>query len=405
MSRVPGRSSTALLAVILAACAAAYGVVAGCSSGTDRGGGGTPNGQSGAGKAASNEPVVIGHYGSLTGAQATFGISTSQGIRLAIKQANATGGINGRPITLREYDTKGDAREAGSVVTRLCTNDKVVAVLGEVASGLSLAGAPVCQEFGVPMITPSSTNPRVTVVGDMISRVCFIDPFQGLVCAKFAYEHRKARKVAMLYDQAAPYSTGLAEEFRGAFEKLGGTIATSQTYAEGDPDFNAQLTTIRSAEPDIIFVPGYYTDVANIAMQARKLGITAPLLGGDGWDSTKLTEIGGPAIEGSYYSNHYSQQDPSPTVQKFIATYKAEFGSTPDGLAALGYDAALLLFDAMKRSPSLGGKDLAAAIATSKDFHGVTGTITIDADRNAVKPAVMLEVKGGAPTYVTTIAP
>lgn len=352
------------------------------------------------------DPILIGHYGSLTGAQATFGISTSNGIKLAIKEFNAAGGLNGRMIELREYDTKGDTREAGTVVQRLVSRDKVAAVLGEVASGLSLAGAPICQQAGVPMISPSSTNPRVTKVGDMISRVCFIDPFQGYVCAKFAADMRKAKKVATLYDQAAPYSAGLATEFKKAFTKMGGQITTEQTYNEGDQDFNAQLATIRATNPDIIFVPGYYTDVANIAIQARKLGIAAPLLGGDGWDSTKLTEIGGKAIEGSFYSNHYSQEDPAPQIQTFISKYKADYDNqVPDGLAALGYDAANLLFDAMKRAKSLDGKELAAAIAATKDFKGVTGTITIDKDRNAVKPAVMLEVKGGVPRYVATIQP
>jgi branched-chain amino acid transport system substrate-binding protein len=350
------------------------------------------------------DPILIGHYGSLTGAEATFGQSTSNGVKLAIKEFNGAGGLNGRKIDLREYDTKGDTKEAGAVVQRLVSNDHVVAVLGEVASGLSLAGGPVCQEAGVPMITPSSTNPRVTKVGDMIFRVCFIDPFQGYVCAKFARD-RKANKVAILYDQQAPYSDGLGKEFKKAFTKLGGEVPTEQRYKAGDTDFTAQLTTIRGTNPDMIFIPGYYTDVANIAIQARKLGITCPLLGGDGWDSAQLAKIAGSAIEGSFYSNHYAQQDPAPQIQDFIKKYKAEYGSIPDGLAALGYDAANLLFDAMKRSKSLAGKELAAAIAATKDLKGVTGTISIDAERNAVKPAVVVEMKGGIPTYVATIEP
>jgi branched-chain amino acid transport system substrate-binding protein len=351
------------------------------------------------------QDILIGHYGSLTGSEATFGQSTSQGIQLAISEFNAAGGLNGRKIKLVEYDTKGDAAEAGRVVTRLVSRDKVSAVIGEVASSLSLAGAPVCQQAGVPMISPSSTNPRVTKVGNMISRVCFIDPFQGLVCAKFAFETKKAKRVAILLDQAQAYSVGLADEFEKAFKGLGGTITTRQSYNGGDQDFAARLTAIRDTNPDIIFVPGYYTDVANIAIQAKRLGIQAPLLGGDGWDSVKLTEIGGKAIEGSFYSNHYSADDPSPTIQEFIRKYKDEYGAVPDGLAALGYDAANLLFDAMKRGKSLNGADLAAAIADTKDFKGVTGTISMDANRDAVKPAVILEIKDGKPVYVTTIKP
>ena len=349
--------------------------------------------------------VVIGHYGSMTGSEATYGQSTDNGIRLAIEEINASGGINGKPVKLITYDDKGDAREAGLAVTRLVDSDRVTAVLGEVASSLSLAGAPVCQTAGVPMVSPSSTNPDVTAVGDKIFRVCFIDPFQGLVCAKFARDNLKLDKAAVLFDQSQAYSTGLKDEFIKAFESLGGTISEQQAYNKGDQDFTPQLNKIRGSNPDVIFVPGYYTDVGNIALQARKLGIKVPLLGGDGWDSSKLTEIGGKAIEGCYYSNHYSQQDPSPRVQEFIKKYQEKYGAKPDGLAALGYDAAMLLFDAMKRSPSLNGTDLAAALASTTDFDGVTGMITINGRRDAVKPAVMLEIKNGVPTYVTTIEP
>jgi branched-chain amino acid transport system substrate-binding protein len=216
---------------------------------------------------------------------------------------------------------------------------------------------------------------------------------------------KKANRVAILQDQAAPYSVGLADEFEKHFKKMGGEITTRQSYNGGEQDFAARLTTIRATNPDMIFVPGYYTDVANIAIQARKLGINVPLLGGDGWDSAKLGEIAGPSIDGCFYANHYSHEDPSPTIQEFIRKYQDEYGAVPDGLAALGYDAAKLLFDAMGRAKSLSGKDLAAAIAATKDFKGVTGNITIDPERNAVKSAVIVEMKGGSPHYVTTIAP
>ncbi len=357
--------------------------------------------------ASSSNEIVIGHFASMTGSEATFGQSTDNGIKLAVDEINEAGGIDGKKIRLITYDDKGDAREAGTAVTRLTTKDGVVAVLGEVASGLSLAGAPVCQESGVPMVSPSSTNPKVTEIGDMIFRVCFIDPFQGSVCAKFAREHEglKAGKAAILTDQASPYSVGLQEEFEKAFEKLGGKVVSKQTYQGGDQDFSAQLTAIRSSEPDVIFVPGYYTDVGNVALQARNLGLATPLLGGDGWDSSKLGEIAGSAIDGSFYSNHYSQEDPNPRVQEFIKKYSERHKQTPDGLAALGYDAARILFEAMKRAKSLEGKALAAELAKTKDFDGVTGKISIDGDRNAVKSAVILEMKDGKPKYVTTIEP
>jgi branched-chain amino acid transport system substrate-binding protein len=274
-----------------------------------------------------------------------------------------------------------------------------------VASSRSLAAAPICQDNSIPMISPSSTNPKVTEQGDMIFRACFIDPFQGFVCAKFAWETKQFKTAAILFDQSQAYSVGLAEEFQKAYEKFGGKVSITQQYNTGEQDFSAKLTAIRGTNPDVIFVPGYYTDVANIAIQARKLGINAPMLGGDGWDSAKLTEIGGKAIEGSFYSNHASPDDPSPKFQAFVAKYKDEYGPLPDALAALGYDSGMLLFDAMKRSPSLGGKDLAAAIASTKDFEGATGKMNLNEKRDAVKSAVILELKGGKPTYVSTVKP
>lgn len=372
------------------ACGLLMAAVAGCNS-----------------KSGSADKVLIGHYASMTGSEATFGRSTDNGIRLALEEENAAGGIDGKPIEVITYDDKGEAREAGAAVTRLVSRDGVVAVLGEVASGLSLAGAPICQENDVVMITPSSTNPKVTKVGDKIFRVCFIDPFQGWVGAKFARENEqvKAEKAAILYDQASPYSVGLREEFEKAFKELGGTITTVETYQAGDQDYSAQLTSIRSSNPDVVYIPGYYTDVGNIALQARKIGINVPLLGGDGWDSSKLGQIGGEAINNSFYSNHYSQEDPSPRVQDFIRKYKEKFGETPDGLAALGYDAARILFEAMKRAQSTASDAVAKELAATKDFDGVTGKISIDGDRNAVKPAVILEMKAGQPVYVTTIDP
>ena len=388
-------AATALAALVLVACQG------GAHAGDD--------GKTAAGDG--NGPIKIGEFGSLTGAEATFGQSTHAGIMLAVEEQNAAGGVKGRQIDVIKYDDQGKSQEAGSAVTRLITDDKVVAVLGEVASSLSLAGGEVAQQYGVPMISPSSTNPRVTAIGDMVFRVCFIDPFQGYVMARFARENLKASKVAVLYDQSQAYSTGLKDDFVKAFQEMGGQVPTTQAYSKGDQDFNAQLTTIRGTSPDAIFIPGYYTDAANIAIQSRKLRITIPLLGGDGWDSAQLAAIGGKAMLNTFYSNHYSHQDPKPAVQNFISKYKERNGgATPDGLAALGYDAAKILFAAMEKAPSLGGKDLAAAIAATKDFAGVTGSISMDEKRDARKPAVVLEMKEDAsgqilPSFVTTIEP
>lgn len=338
------------------------------------------------------DPIKVGHYGSMTGSEATFGQSTDRGIRLAIEEINAAGGLDGRPIELITYDTKSDSKEAGLAVTRLITSDKVTALLGEVASSRSLAGGAVAQQYGVPMISPSSTNPRVTAGRDFVFRVCFTDDFQAVAIARFVRENLKFSKAAILYDQSQAYSKGLRDEFTKSFKAMGGEVVSDQAYSGGDTDFSAQLANIRSSSPQIIFVPGYYTEGANVALQARRLGITAPLIGGDGWDSAEFGKIGGEAVLGSYFSNHSAPDQPSMT--SFTEKYKAKYdGQVPDALAGLGYDAMNLLFDAMKRSKSLKGKDLRDAIAATQGFGGVTGAITIDQNRNARKPAVIVEMK------------
>ncbi len=311
--------------------------------------------------------LLLGHYASLTGSEATFGQSTENGIQLAVEEINAAGGVDGKQVKVITYDDKGESREAGAAVTRLVSRDGVKAVIGEVASSLSLAAAPICQEAGVPMVSPSSTNPKVTKIGDKIFRVCWTDLFQGVVCAKFARESEKikADTAAIFYDQSSAYAVGLQEEFEKAFVTLGGKVITKQTYQAGDQDFSAQLTAIRAANPQVVFVPGYYTDVGAIAIQARKLGLSVPLLGGDGWDSSKLGEIGGEAIDGCFYSNHYSHEDPNPKVQDFLKKYQAKFGEIPDGLAALGYDAAIILCQAIDRAESTDGAKIATELAAT----------------------------------------
>ena len=360
-------------------------------------------GKSEAPKAA--DTILLGEYGSMTGAEATFGTGTHEGIMLALEEINAKGGINGKKVEVKLYDTQGKSQEAGTAVTRLITDDHVVAILGEVASSLSIAGGYVAQQNGVPMVSPASTNPQVTQIGDMIFRVCFIDPFQGYVMATFAKDNLQSKKVAVLYDQASAYSKGLKDDFVKAFTEGGGTITGEAAYTAGDQDYSAQLTAIRDAAPDAIFIPGYYTDVGNIAIQVKKLGINAKLLGGDGWDSPKLAEIGGAAIEGGYYSNHYTVEDTRPEVAEFVAKYRAAYKRDPDSMGALGYDAARLLVDAITRAGSTDGKAIAKALAETKDFKGVTGLISIDAARNAQKSAVVLEMKAGKPTFVTSINP
>jgi len=350
-------------------------------------------------------PIKVGEVGSMTGSEATFGQSTHNGIELAVKEINAAGGIQGRKIQLVTLDNQGKPEEAATAVTRLITQDKVTAILGEVASSRSLAMAPIAQQNKIPMVSPSSTNPKVTEVGDHIFRVCFIDPFQGTVMAGFAANTLKVKKVAILRDVKNDYSVGLANFFTESFKKAGGEIVLDQSYSAGDIDFKAQLTAIKAKKPEAIFVPGYYTEVGLIARQARGLGLRVPLMGGDGWDSPKLTEIGGKAVEGSFFSNHYSSEDKSPHVQEFITRFKAQYNVVPDGLAAMGYDAAMVLFDAMKRTKTVAPNEIRDALAATRDYQGVTGKITIDNNRNAVKSAVVLKVSGGNFKYETTIRP
>ncbi len=352
-----------------------------------------------------SQTIKVGEIGSMTGSEATFGISTHQGIELAIKEQNAKGGVKGKKLELINVDNQGKPEEAAIGTTKLITQDKVIAVLGEVASSRSLAMAPIAQKNKIPMISPSSTNPKVTTIGDYIFRVCFIDPFQGEVMAKFAAETLKVKKVAILRDVKSDYSLGLSDYFKAAFVKGGGEIVVDQTYSSGDVDFNSQLTSIRSKKPEVIFIPGYYTEVGLIAKQARKLGIKVPLLGGDGWDSTKLYEIGGKSLNNSYFSNHYSKDDQAPSVQTFVKNYEAAYKATPDGLAAMGYDAALVLIAAMEKTKNLTPKEIRDAIASTKDFSAVTGKISIDDKRNARKPAVDLEVKDGKFLYKSTVSP
>lgn len=355
--------------------------------------------------APASDVIKIGEVGSMTGSEATFGISTHQGIELAIQEMNNAGGIKGKKLQLVTLDNQGKSDEAALAATKLISQEKVTALLGEVASSRSLAMAPIAQQNKVPMVSPSSTNPKVTEIGDYIFRVCFIDPFQGTVMAKFAADSLKVKKVAILRDVKNDYSMGLADYFAETFKKGGGEIVMDQSYSAGDKDFKSQLTAIRSKKPEAIFVPGYYTEVGLIARQARELGLKVPMMGGDGWDSPKLKEIGGTALDGSYFSNHYSAEDQSPHVQDFIKKYKEKYGAIPDGLAAMGYDAARVLGDAMIRAKSLSATDIREALAQTRDYQGVTGKITIDSNRNAVKPAVVLKVEKGDFKYQTTINP
>ncbi len=361
---------------------------------------------SGCGQGGADDSIKVGEYASLHGSEAAFGNSSHEGTVLAIEQINAAGGVLGKKINLISEDNQSKPGESATIVKKLITRDHVVAVLGEVASGRSLEAAPICQQSKIPMISPSSTNPKVTETGDYIFRVCYTDPFQGKLLAEFAVQTLKAKKIALLSDVAAPYSVGLAQYFREPFLAGGGQIVIEQKYSSHDKDFKAQLTAIKAANPEAIFVPGYYTEAGLIVLQARQLGITVPLFGGDGWEAPELIETAGNALEGTYYSTHYSPEVKTPIVQDFVKKFQARWnGETPDAMAALGYDSAIVLVDAIKRAGTTDSAKLRDAIAATKDFDCVTGKTTLDAQRNPSKSAVILTVKDGKFKYVETISP
>ena len=341
------------------------------------------------------DKVRIGVFMSLTGDTANFGISSTNGIKMAADEVNNTGGINGKQIELLVQDDRSDASEAATIVTKFVTQDQVHAILGEVASSRSIAAAPIAQNAKVPMLTPSSTNPEVTKKGDFIFRSCFIDPVQGAAIAQFGARSLNAKRGALMVDRKNDYSTGLEKVINDVFTRLGGQIVVTQSYQAADQDFNAQITSIKGANPDVIFVPGYYGDVGLFAKQARDKGITVPIVGGDGWDSPSLYQIGGAALNGCYFSNHYSPDDADPLVQKFVSDYKSRYGSVPDALAATAYDAARIMFDAIKRANSLDGTAIRNALAATKEFPGVTGKVTFNENRDAVKPIVMIKIQDG----------
>jgi branched-chain amino acid transport system substrate-binding protein len=355
---------------------------------------------------AADDPIKIGHYGSLTGKDAAFGVATGKGVRLAIEEINAKGGVLGRQLEYLVEDVQSKQGESATGVKKLISRDKVVVVVGANASINSLEAAPICQQYKVPMMAISSTNPRVTEVGDYIFRICFIDPFQGAVLAKFARASLKAERVALMTANNSPYSVGLSDVLKKDFAARGGTIVAEQKYMEGEKDFRAQLTAIRAAKPDVIAATGFYTEAALICKQARDLGLNVPVIGGDGWEAPQLVELGGKAVEGCYYSTYFSADNDAPEVRSFVQRYKARWNNeVPEGVSALGYDAMYLIADAMKNAGTTDGPKLRNAIAATRNFPGVTGKTTIDEKRNSAKAAVMLVVKNGQTEFFEAVTP
>jgi branched-chain amino acid transport system substrate-binding protein len=366
----------------------------------------------GCGGGSASKDIKIGVVYELTGSTASFGTSAANGAKLAFKEINTKGGVLGKQIQIVTADNKGEPAESANAMTKVITQDKVVAVTGFTTSSNGIAGSNVSEANKIPFVAAATTNPKVTVdektgkTKDYTFRVCFIDPFQGTVGANFALNELKLKKAVILVDNSSDYSKGLTKFFKEAYTKGGGTIVAEEAYLQKDQDFKTILTKIKATNPELIYVPGYYEEVGKIVKQARELGITVPFLGGDGWDSPKLTEIGGAdALNNTFFTNHYSAEDSSPASKAFVEAYKKEYGQVPDAMAVLGYDAAYVLVDAIKRAGSTEGAKIREALAATKDFPAVTGKTTLNDSHDAVKSAVIIEMKNGKQVYKTTVNP
>jgi branched-chain amino acid transport system substrate-binding protein len=355
--------------------------------------------------------IKVGLNYELSGGVATYGQGLTNGIELAVEEINKNGGVLGKQIELVKVDNKSETSEAANVSTKLATRDKVVAILGPATSGNTKAASPAAMQNKIPLISASATADDVTVdsngkVRDFIFKTCFSDSFQGVSMGNFAFSDLGLKKAAVLIDNTSDYSKGLAKSFKETYSKLGGTIATEQAYQAKDTDFKAVLTNIKGTNPDILFVPGYYEEVGLIVKQARELGLNVPVLGADGYDSPKLAEIAGnEALNKVYYTNHYSSMDTAEDVVKFKEAYKAKYSKDPDAFNALGYDLAYFLTDALKRAGEVDSVKLKDALASTKDFKAVTGTLSIDANHNPVKAVTILEMKDGVPTFLKKLEP
>lgn len=346
----------------------------------------------------------IGFFVPLSGSQASFGIDALGGAKLAIDEINLEGGVRGHPITLIVKDTESRTENVGPVVGELIDTDKVAALIGEITTDCTLVAAPIAQDRRVPMITPGATNEKVTAAGDYVFRTCYTDAFQATVMAKFA-RSLDVENAAILYDESNPYGSSLRDAFKADFVKQGGSIVAEEPYHAGDADFSTQLNAIKLKNPDSIFLPSYYSDAALIIKQARQLGIEVPFLGTDGWDSNEFLKIGGQAVNNCYFACHFSSERTADKVRTFNEAYRAKFQTAPPPLAALAYDSVWLVADALKRASSAEPAALRDALAGTKDFPGVTGTITMDENRNPKKPGIVIRVQDGKFTYLETAEP
>ena len=358
-------------------------LLAGCSG----------NAGSGAGS-SSGDTIKIGAIGPLSGAASTYGISVKEGAQLLEKEVNAAGGINGKKIQFIFEDDQADPNSAMQAFNKLVDSEKVSAILGPVTSGATLAVAQNATAKQIPMITPTATEPTITKQGgEYMFRGCFVDSFQGEVLAKYATEKLGKKTAAVLYNSGSDYSKGIADSFKSKFEAAGGKIGEFLTYNDKDTDFKAQLTKIKSLNPDIIVLPDYYNVVGLIAKQARDMGITSQFLGGDGWESEELTKIGKDAVNGALYINHYYSGDTEASVKTFVDSYKKEYNKEPDAFAALSYDTSKILVKAIEKAGKTDGAAIKDALA-GMEMNSVTGNIKFGSDRSAIKSAAIIRVNG-----------
>ncbi len=324
---------------------------------------------------------------------------------MAAEEINAKGGVLGQPIDLIVDDNGSKAGETARIARKFLSQDHVVAILGDLTSSATMEAAPLAQEAHVPLITPTATAISVTKVGDYVFRSCFTDPFTGRIMARFAIDHLNARRAVILTDVKQDYSIGVSAELSSYYRQQGGQVLEEFSFSSGDTDFRAQLSSLKSLQPDVVFVPAYYTEAALILREARQLGVKAPFVGGEGWDSPSLVSVAGKSADGSFYTNHFSPDDPEPLVQTFVRAYKAKYGTSPDALAALWYDGAGLLADAIRRAGSAEPAKIRDALATTKGFPGVTGNISLDEQRNASKPVVVVTIANGQVKMVQRVEP
>ncbi len=352
-----------------------------------------------------DDGIPLGGYMSLTGNTSSFGTSSNKAMGLAIEEINAAGGVNGKMLTLYMEDSASQQEEAKNAARRLMEKNKVKVVIGEVASSLSLAVAPDCQQAKIPMVSPSSTNPELTRKGDYIFRTCFTDDQQGAYVATYALT-KGYKSGVILRDISSDYSKGQAKVIKQRFEAKGGKIIADEGYEQKQQDFNAVLTKIKPLKPDVIFIPGYYSEVGLIIKQAKEQGIEAAFMGADGWDAPQLKQLAGNLLDKDcYFVNHYSQSEDRPKVKEFVENFKKKYGEAPDALAACAYDAVGVVADAIRRAGSTEPKAIRDALAKTKDYDGVTGKTTINNERNASKSCVVLGFKDGEQVLAATLSP